>query len=505
MRKLFALLLAMMMLALPMTALAEDDSALLGNALSYYQDALDAGRRVYTKISYGQLPEELANEPEIGVVMTALFDSLVIEEAQQGEEKYVSIGFEKENGLVASVLSLGLLVDGDDTYVQSNFLGAAPIVVGADDLTVVTGRLLGVLVEMGAIEVDDAMEILPELPAMIEMIKAQMGPMDVDLEALDFSSVVSAVLPVAMKAEQVEMTMQPRNCDAAATEHLLVVTTDDAKKIVTGLLTFIKDNPVLLQLLEAQQGAGTPVALYQELEIEIPTIEQQIDEAIAKIQEAGDTGNTVHIRFWNDENGEMVCAKMDGVNAEGAVELQNALVYNRLTLNDKVAHSVTMGSDDEVMTVEVLLGANSLRVSLSMDEYGEFAGSMLLDLTCQENAGNVKTNLFVEIASPGYEEQEVVRIDYVEDAAINGVDFVSNIEAAVSVNGMKMLTINGEAYTEDPAPSIKDGNVIRLAALTDAEFANWFAGVMNAIQSWPMTLLMSMPAELLQMMMQTGM
>ena len=68
-----------------------------------------------------------------------------------------------------------------------------------------------------------------------------------------------------------------------------------------------------------------------------------------------------------------------------------------------------------------------------------------------------------------------------------------------------MITVFGEAYTADPVPSIKDGNVVRLATLTDAEFANWFAGVMNAIQSWPMTLLMSMPAELLQMMMQTGM
>lgn len=516
MRKLTALLLALLMLTMPLTAMAEDNTIPFGE--DYLTKALEAGRRVHYEVTLGEMPEELTSDPDSGAAVKALFDSLTFVLDEQGNEGAVSIGFKKADGSIGSVLDVGVLVDGTDAYIKSNLLGANAIVIGADDIYVVLGRLMSVLVDMGAMDADEAMSMVAELPAMIEMIKSQMVTITPeDLMNLDYSALQETILPLLMKAEQVEMTMQPKNCDAAASEYLLVITQDDAVKVVTGLLTFIKDNPVLMKVLESQSGYNQTMYLYEDEEM--PTFEQQIDELIAELQSAEDTGETVQMRFWLDENDKEVCVQVYPVDAEGVVAETSVISYNRLTMNDKVAHSFNFGDDYEMMTIELVLGADSLRASLSMDENGGPYMSMLLDVTSVKTENGINTSMFIEIADYSYDyeydyddydydyevSEEVVRIDCQEETVLNGVDFVSNAEVSISVNGQKMITAYCVASTEDPAPSIKDGETVRLAALTDADFANWFAGVMNSIQSWPMTLIMNMPAELVQMMMQEGM
>lgn len=502
MRKLTALLLALLMLAMPLTAMAEDTFTLFGE--DYRTKALEAGRRIHYEITYGELPEELTSDPEGGAAVSALFDSLTFVLDEQGNEGAVSIGFKKDDGSIGSVLDIAVLTEGSDAYIKSNLLGTSAIVVGEDDILVVLGRLMSVLVEMGAVDAEEAMSMVTELPAMIDMIKSQMVTLDVeDLMTLDYTALYNAILPVLMKAEQVEMTVLPKNCDAAATEYVLVMTQDDAKKIVTGLLTFVKDNPVLMKVLESQSGYNQTMYLYEDEEM--PTFEQQIDELIAELQTAEDTGEALQMRFWLDENDKEVCIQAYLVDAEGVVAETSVLTYNRLTMNDKVAHSFTIMPDDDTLTIELVLGADSLRASLSIDEEGELIETILLDVAIVKAENNVKTSMFIEIADYSYDEEEIVRIDCQEETVLNGVDFVSNAEVSLSFNGQKLFSGYCVASTEDPVPSIKDGDVIRLAELTDADFANWFAGVMNSIQSWPMTLIMNMPAELVQMMMQEGM
>lgn len=513
MRKLTALLLALLMLAMPLSALAEETAAPL-HTEDYYTKALEAGRRIHYEFSFGELPEELTSDPEEGYIVSVLFDALAVEMHEQGNEGSFAIGFKKADGSFGSVLDLAVLADGSDAYIKSNLLGAGTVVIGEDDILVVLGRLMGVLVEMGAMDADEAMSMVAELPAMIEMIKSQMVAINPeDLMNLDYTALYESVPPILAKAEQVEMTMQPKNCDAAVSEYKLVLTEEDGYKLAIGLLKFVKANPVLLKLLESQSSAQYNY-LYEEAEL--PTMEEQLDQMIAELEtiEPTEESSDLHVFYWLDEKDEIVCLNAYEIDAVGTIPDTAMLSYNRLTMNDKVAYTANINDGyAETMTLEAVVGAESLRVSLAMDEFGEPYMSMLMDVACVEEGNNIKTDMFIEIADYSYadfeeypyDSEEVVRIDVKEDTTLNGVDFVSNAEVAVSVNGQKMITLYCDSYTEDPVASIKDGEVIRLAALTDAEFANWFSGVMNSIQSWPMTLIMNMPAELLQMMMQEGM
>ena len=238
---------------------------------------------------------------------------------------------------------------------------------------------------------------------------------------------------------------------------------------------------------------------------EMPTVEQQIDELIAELEAAEDSGNSIRIRYWTDELGGVVYANIVPVDEDGDALEESPLTYSRLTLNDKVAHTVSFVDGYQTGTMEAVIGANSLRLRISGDEDGEPIMSMLLDINASVAENNIKTAVFFELSVYDAGDDMIIRIDYEDDTELNGVDFVSDIKASVSINGMKIMTIFADMYSADPLPSIKDGNAIRLATLTDAEFANWFAGVMNTVQSWPVTLLMSMPPEVLQMMMQNGM
>jgi len=93
-----------------------------------------------------------------------------------------------------------------------------------------------------------------------------------------------------------------------------------------------------------------------------------------------------------------------------------------------------------------------------------------------------------------------IALKIVSDTALNGVDFDSRNAFTIGVNGKEYCTIHVDYVSGEAGPSIMDGEVIRPAALSDADFANWFVSVFNGLQSWIYTVVQALPASVLNMM-----
>jgi len=84
--------------------------------------------------------------------------------------------------------------------------------------------------------------------------------------------------------------------------------------------------------------------------------------------------------------------------------------------------------------------------------------------------------------------------------ATKGVDFEQKVAVKVAVNEKEYLTICFDTVTSDPVDSIVNTGAVRLAQLSDNDFANWFVSAYMAVATWAQNLMMVMPASLMNLM-----
>ena len=232
---------------------------------------------------------------------------------------------------------------------------------------------------------------------------------------------------------------------------------------------------------------------------EMGSFSDMFDQLIAEAEaiDTSDDEGTIDLTLWLDADGAPVAAQMDTpADAENAP----AVTYGRLTLNDGVAHSVLMHIDGVDMSIDVVTRDAACSVVFAVAEEGETLCTIKCDATTAES-GNVKNNdAVIEIDVP--DENEPVNIKlYVKDTfEQTGVDFADNLSVKLNVNDMDICTFHVEMETSQADASIKGGNVIRPAALTEAEFANWFVGVYNSLYNWLFQAIEVLPASVTDMM-----
>ena len=93
----------------------------------------------------------------------------------------------------------------------------------------------------------------------------------------------------------------------------------------------------------------------------------------------------------------------------------------------------------------------------------------------------------------------VIVLAFDSDTAINGVDFTGTTDMSLTVEDVR-IAAQAVVATSDPGESIMAGAVVRPAELDDGDFANWFVGAYNSLNSLVVNLIQTLPESVLMLM-----
>lgn len=556
--------------------------------------ALEAGRKGTTTVTVTEVSGINTGDPDMDAALVDLFKALGVTATAQGDESEFALSISGTD-----VLSFGLALGGDDVYVKSNLLGGT-IVIGTDEGEGLVTRLLDMLVMMEAFTEEEANELKSMLSSLAEMLPVLMehGMLnstltDADLLAMDFSAITAAMEPVMAKAQLVENPVVPKNCDPAVAGMTLNATNEDMVQVVKAMIQFLKDNPKLMNYIGLELGFNTEeqlealwatfesMGLYESKEeylADNPTFEQILDEVLAELDGKKLLDGDYVINICMDEAGGIVymtatlpmfieqetlytdVEETELVNSPSADMLEDMepvgettvieFVYARQTVAQGVSHVVNITVDGETVTVDTLVSGNTAHIVLSAPEEEPviidaavegntltatltYAPAETTTITCTFDGSYLCTDteyllagkLTVEevfipeetetpalngMTLPGFEANKpkaytnTVTIDVKADYDRSGVDFNGVTDLVFSYNDVH-VALQAKSFTSDPMESIMAGAVVRPAELDEADFANWFVGVVNTFNSWTGNLLMALPESLLTILMYSGM
>jgi len=531
MKKIVAMLMAIMMLVLPMAGLAE---GIFG--VDPFTQAIENGRRVTTNVYVENIAADFTGEEAIDQIIVDLLSALNITTYTQDNEEYFALGMKQQNGEVADLLTFGFAQKDDVTTLSSNLLGGA-IAVGKDEAQPVVERLIDTLVLIGLFTEDDAQMIKEEMGAMIASMPDQTA-MEAELEAmiakidfmaLDFSALTDAFLPVLESMQMGEVTMQPKNCDPAVNVVTLNITGEQMKAMLTSFFRFIKANPQLAEVSGYfYDMVLSSVAVMAEGE-EIPTYNEMLDKMLAEMDEEinieGDTTVTVYL----GEDGMPVMAEVkfpeqNASDEEAVAETVShtyvpTITYTRLTMNEVAAHSIVVDVDNVDMTINLVAKDETVTVNFAVAEDGATLFLMNIDCLNRSAENLIAFDMLIDFTIVDNEQYdyeyneatgnyETIKLDPVTIEFGMKITSDTDLDALTSKNtftinaaGKDYLTIVTDTAVVDAGASIADGDVLRLAALEDADFANWFVGVINGLQTWLYSAIEVLPASVLNLIM----
>ncbi|MBE5810266.1 MAG: hypothetical protein E7318_04940 [Clostridiales bacterium] len=574
MKKMLSLVLAMLMFALPCMAEgviggADGPTGLVlsdrVNGESLYQDAIDAGRRVLVEVTVPELTGFGIGVPEVDAAVVDFVKALGLRVVTQGDESEFGLSMSGKD-----VLTLGWATSGDDTYIRSNLIGGT-IVLSPIEVEPIISRLLDVLVLMGAFPEADAAEMKAQLPTLVESIKASVGENAVaslameDLLTMDFSAFEAPLQ--AIRVEEITDIVVPRMCDMATSGVRLTIDEETFKDLLRALLQFIKDNPMLMDIMAENGGYKTEgernaqwaasgelymlFGLYENEEAykaANPTVAEMLDQQAAELDgEKMLADDFVTSVYFNDAEEIVYLTSVLPIYAEewyisetdpsdifsrGYAEC-TSLVYNRQTVAQGVSHVCTIDMNGEGATIDVLEQAKAWTINVSNIESQEVGltinaveedGVIKGDFHLYEDGGvgtfsyfhvadetQFKTDISFAmwldeeyLAAHPNEEPTSLAIGYICDYARSGVDFSGQEIFSLGFNYMQAV-VQVDIATSDPEESIIAGAVTRPAELDDSAFVNWFVNAYGAVTAWFGNLIMSLPESVLMVLIQSGM
>lgn len=570
MKKLTAMLLAFLMLLLPVAGQAEDaapgtfDYGRMTSA-DYLENAVENGRRITMTVKLSDLAQRYTGEPAIDGVIADVLNALTVTGYAQGDEAYFSFGAVQPDGAVADILTFGALQEGEDTYIASNLLGDT-IVVAADEVQPLLERLIDMLAVLGVYSNAEAEDLKAELGDAFADFEEMLADVmkepaeELDPASLDYAALENAITPILEKVQKTEVTMQPRNCDMAASMMTVELTNEDLKGLLAGYLQFMLDNPALAEAVKQEMDFENTADMYSPVYGETITFEELIRMCQDELQQQTFLAKDASICIYLDEAGAPVAinavlpvyqtaepaveivevedaeavdfdeffailqSEQEGGTIEVADEPVNetmdvTLDYTRLTMNDGVAHSVVAKAGTDDVTVSLLVKERSFTANLAVASQGETkftaglkaedksgenleAYDVVLDVFIAESTSTVTTyNSFTgkRTETTTTEPETSFKVYISTQTTFDEVDFAEKDAVTLEVNGVKYGTLCIDIASGEPGASIKDGDVIRPAALEESEFINWFVSVMIQLDSWGATALQSMPASLINL------
>jgi len=495
MKKLTAVLLALVMLALPVLSLAASPAEML-------EEAVNAGRPVTGKVAFelGAIP---GLDAEAATIAKELVDALGFSFAQAGDQSNFALTISNEDAVTFAVAN-----DGADIYVQSNLLGEKSLAFNEEDGKVILGYLKNLIVESGIMSEADMAEFEAAIQQAANQTNIQVSEEDF-LADLDLTEVISIAAELAMKAETSEVTMQPRNSDNAATVTKITLTGEDVAKLYKAIFESMKNSASMAEMLNAMElnMDGKPVTA-EEMLAKLPEIADEMGKMIQ-----GD----IPVEVYMDENGEVVYAigsvTMKGENEEGKEEtIAMNMDYARLTINDGVTHAVNVIAKDaadegvsisvNVMETEKLTSVN---VGIASIKAGVAEPVITVDVNVEKEYGETESeedmDINVTIIDSESKEEFSFRIEIESEAKKVGEDVAYEMDMDLYIMGMEEEILCVKAYEETgSAPeTIVTADAVRPGQMTEEEFSSFLMedvanNAMNALtgalQKLPTSVLM---------------
>ena len=530
MKKFLATLLALMMLAMPFASVAE--------AGDYVTQALEAGRRINYQLTVTDVGSVLTGEPAVDKVIADVLNAMVISGYEQGSENYVAISMDQGNGTLADLLTLGVAMMGDDTYINTNLIGST-IVLSEPDVLPVLERLVSLFVMIGLVSENEAYYLMDELAFYWEQVKAEFAATmtgydvyaDVDLESLNYMALDAMVAIVMENATELGEDMEPlpRSCDTATHMVKVELTFGEMVDLVKCLLQFIKDNPVYADIIAAELDFDNAIAptlggMTGETVTFIDYIDDMMEQLDAlKASVDGVDENAIVVRVWLNGEDECVAADLTVFNYEKDSESGEELYweefrvsYSRLSMGNVVVHSGMLTFEGGDVSVDVAINGNRFTGVLSAAENGETKLMATVEYINRSKDNLEAFDLVVDVSvinavynsyyyGGGYQEVNTTadmlsfRVACSSDTTLDGIDFVQNASVSVYVDGDHIITVALDMETADPGKSITEGKVLRLAQLSDVDFANWFVSAYTALMSWVQNALYALPTSVINL------
>lgn len=500
MKKFIATLLALLMLTASFGAVAQAE------------DLFE--QRLTSTITLSDVASVIVGDRAVDQVIGDVLNALTITAYEQGDEVYYALGMRQESGDVAELLTMGIAQEGDDLYIASNLIGGT-IVISPEDIEPLVNRLIDVFVQLGFIDESDARMIQSELPAIMEMMEQEMAASinadallaGLDPASLNLDALMAAVSAIGNKVTVGEVGVLPRNCDAAQSMLTLTLTPEDVNSIVAACLQFIIDNPALSDALATSMDFDNTIAPQfagiVDGRMDLNTLLSMLIEEIDELEIF--SGNVV-ARVWLDADSMPVA-----MEAVLPIDYDNlTLNYTRLTMSDAVAHTFVMAFPGGDITMNFVGDEDNMKVNMAVAADGVTMMSVAVDYadrsTLLTDAYDARVEFSIsEVAiNGGYSYSRntnmiTISLDIDSEKEYQALGYVQNDAIAVSLNGREYFTVNVNSVSGERGASITEGNVVRPAALSDADFANWFIGVYSGLSNWLLSAIYAMPSSVINL------
>lgn len=489
MKKLTAMLLALVMMTLPMLGLAASPDEML-------QAAVDAGRplKVEGQLNYGAIP---GMDAEVETIINDVVDAIGFTYTEQENQGSFALKLSGND-----VLTFAAASEGGETYLSSNLLGGT-VAFNGEEGKVILEYLLNLAVSSGMMTEDE----LAEIKASLAQAAAQMAaPAEtMDIEDMDLTGLMNVAMELAAKVQTGEVTQQPKNCDAAASVLTFTLTGEDVTKLYTEIFKLLQNMP---QFTEALKSADT---------LNINGENVTPEEFVAKLPEmAGEIGKMIQgeipVAIYMDEAGEPVYGTLAMTMAAEGDTVTMDMNYARLTVNEGVTHAVNVIAKDNnnegaSVSVNGLTSEKKDIVNVAVASLkGDVAEPVVnVDVTVEKEYGETESEedvlVAVTIVDSDSKEEISFAVEVETEAKLVGEDVVYASDIDVSAMGIEeILCIKVTETTGEAAESIVTADAVRPGQMTEEEFNTYVTeDVANSAMNALMGLIQNLPASALSL------
>lgn len=492
MKKFTAVLLALLMMALPVLGMAASPAEMIEGAAA-------AGQPIHTAVTFdaGTIP---GLDAETAAIFNDVIDALGFTTDTQENQTNFAMQLSGKD-----VLTLAWATEGEDTYINSNLLGGT-IAFNATEGDVIIDHLLKMAVDADMFTESDVAEV----KQLIEQLKTEMNTQmeAIDLENIDMTALLTVVEELMEKVTTGEVTQQPKNSDPAATVITMKLTGEDIAKVYKVIFDVMKNVPQFTQVLESA-------------DLTMNGEKVTADEMIAKLPELADqigalVQGEIPVEIYLDEAGEPVYGIMSmTVKAEDETITMN-MDFARRTVNEGVTYAVTIRAEDtknegasitvDVLETEALTTTN---VGIASIKNGVSEPVITVSVLLNKNYGETKSeeNMIVDVVVTDSDSGEEIsfKIDMDSEAEVladGGVRYEAEVDLYILGMEEEMFTIEVEQLSGKAVDSIVTADAVRPGTMTEDEVSEYVSDdVMNALMNALMGLVQNLPASVLSLIM----
>lgn len=493
MKKFTAVLLALLMMALPVLGMAASPAEMIEGAAA-------AGQPIHTAVTFdsGTIP---GLDAETAAMVNDLIDALGF--TTDTQENQTNFAMQLSG---TDVLTLAWATEGEDTYINSNLLGGA-IAFNATEGDVIIDHLLKMAVDADMLTESDVAEV----KQLIEQLKTEMNTQveAIDLENIDMTALLTVVEELMGKVTTGEVTQQPKNSDPAATVITMKLTGEDITKVYKVIFDVMKNVPQFTQALESAS-------------LTMDGEKVTADEMIAKLPELADqigamVQGEIPVEIYLDEAGEPVYGIMSMTMKAEDETITMDMDFARRTVNEGVTYAVTIRAEDandegvsitaDVLETEALTTAN---VGIASIKNGVSEPVITVSVLLNKNYGETKSeeSMIVDVVVTDSDSGEEIsfKIDMDSEAEVladGSVQYEAEMDLYILGMEEELFTIEVEQLSGKAVDSIVTADAVRPGTMTEDEVAQYVNNdVMNALMNALMGLVQNLPASVLSLVME---